>query len=184
MPIDVVLPIAAGLAGIILGAWLNAWLTVRRERWHLKRDLYTRLLEHLGEARYALDGLWDTETIELPNWGSEDAKRAWRARREAFSEIEKKAMEEVRKASSVATILLRKEALDALEALEKEWAKATHGADSFFELFDARLAVARRAYDAIASAARRDLRMPRTRLARWRGGGRSQVSAPSPRPRD
>ncbi len=50
-----------GLIGIVIGAWLNALLTTRRERWNLRRDLYTRLLENLGEAKAAQGSLWDLE---------------------------------------------------------------------------------------------------------------------------
>jgi hypothetical protein len=33
----------SGLIGGIIGVWLNSVVTTRRERWNLKRDLYTRL---------------------------------------------------------------------------------------------------------------------------------------------
>jgi hypothetical protein len=39
-----------GVLGVGFGAWLNALLATRKERWEFKRSLYCRLLEHLYEA--------------------------------------------------------------------------------------------------------------------------------------
>lgn len=49
----------AVLFGAIVGALINAGLTTRRERWNLRRELFTRLLENLGEAVDALGLLYN-----------------------------------------------------------------------------------------------------------------------------
>ena len=42
---------SAVLFGATVGALLNAGLTTRRERWNLRRELFTRLLEGQGQVK-------------------------------------------------------------------------------------------------------------------------------------
>jgi len=62
--IESILLALVGLAGIAVGAWLNSALALRRERWHLKRDLYTRLQEGLLESRLRVVWLRHDHTPE------------------------------------------------------------------------------------------------------------------------
>ena len=147
-----------GLIGMVTGAVLNAWLTTRRERWNLKRDLYTRLLEHLGEAKHALDGLFETETTMRPVGPNPVSEEWWKARRRTLMSKASKAADKIRRATSVAAILLNAEAIEALKKLEAEWAKADAEPDPF-DVFDQRLASVQRAYELVLAAARADLRI-------------------------
>lgn len=146
-----------GLIGIAIGAWLNALLTTRRERWNLTRDLYSRLLESLGEAKYALNKLCDLELNE-PYSQDESVQEGRRKWIEKLMERESRVVEEIRRATSVAAIMLGEEAIQALDKLQSEWAEAEK-ADSYFDHLDRRTAAANKAYALLVNAARKDLKM-------------------------
>jgi hypothetical protein len=145
-----------GLSGIALGAWLNAHLTTRRERWNLKRGLYGRLLKNLGEAKHALSISYDNETIGPPLGDNDEALKAWEDRRDRLFKMEADAVKEIRISSSVAIIILNDEALKVIRELQDGWEKANQ-ADTMEENIDSRLAVTIKAYDLLARAAKADL---------------------------
>lgn len=140
----------AGLGGIVVGALLQSLLTTRRERWNLKRDLYTRLLENLGKAKTALDGLWEAEAGDPARFSGE-----WSA---GLVEQEASAVAEITRAASVAGMMLNRNTVEALESLQREWGKARR-AHTMFEEVDHRLAAVGEAYRLVLAAARRDLRL-------------------------
>jgi hypothetical protein len=140
-----------GLTGVGVGAWLNSSFALGRERWHLKRDLYTRLLENLGEATHALDGLLDLE-MQPPSLSDGRTQR-----RDALIARESKAADKIRRATSVAAILLTVEAVMALRSLEAEWTNAL-AEESLYEVFSQRLASVKQAYRLVLAAAKSDLR--------------------------
>lgn len=144
----------AVLSGAVIGALLNAGLTTRRERWNLRRDLYTRLLENLGEAADALE-LLHHAVLAGPG-PIEMAKNQWDARIHSLSECESQAEEGIRRATSVAAIMLTDEALKALKSFRKEW-NLSEQAESWDEHVSIRLEGARKAYDFSVKAAKKDL---------------------------
>jgi hypothetical protein len=141
--------IFAGILGVILGYLL----TLRRERWSFKRELYSKLLENLGEVKYALGRLEDldirAERIQ------DELYVKWK---EEAREIESRAVAEIRRVTAVAKMMLRKEALEALERLQRDWDEAQK-ADTYFEHIDQRGAAANKAYDLLSKAAKRELWM-------------------------
>ncbi len=144
----------AGLLGIVIGALLNARLSTLRERWNLRRDLYTRLLENLGEAADALESL---QHAVLANPGPiEKAKNQQDDRIRSLTERESRASEEIHRATSVAAIMLSDEAIKALESFRKEWNLSTQ-AESQGEHVSIRLDAARKAYNVLVKAAKKDL---------------------------
>jgi hypothetical protein len=129
-------------------------LTLRRERWHLKKDLYSRLLENVGEARNALDGL-----LEMEMSGSQvHNEEGRRTRRASLVSQESKATAEIRRAASVAAMLLTADAVSALHEMDSKLTKALDE-PNLFDVFDLRLASVRRAYDVVLSSATADLRI-------------------------
>ena len=149
----VMVAVIAGIAGIA-GIAIGAWLTTQRERWNLKRDLYTRLLENLGEAADVLESL---HHAVLANPGPiEKAKNQQDARIRSLSERESRAEEGIRRATSVAAIMLSDEALKALKSFRKEW-NLSEQAESQGEYVSIRLDSARKAYDVLVKAAKKDL---------------------------
>ena len=68
----------AALIGVALGSWITAALATRRERWNLRRELYTSLLQNLGEAQDALESLFRMERASPPD--DPEARRRWVAR--------------------------------------------------------------------------------------------------------
>ncbi len=157
--IDAQLVIAlVGIIGVVAGAWLNSRLSSAQQRWNLRRELYERLLVNLGEARYALDGLYESETSGQPYGGNEEAWERWREWRKGLFAHEHKAETEIRRATSTAAIILSGSAFDALRQLEKDW-RAAQEKGNPFEMIDERLAGVNKAFDAIVTAARKDLRI-------------------------
>lgn len=154
---SILIPALSGLAGIVIGAWVNALLTTRRERWNLKRDLYSRLLESLGEAKNALETLWDFE-VNKPYPQGELAQEGRGHLMEKLMERESKAVEEIRRATSIAAIMLGPEAIEALDSLQSEWNKAEKE-NTYFEHLDRRAAAAKNAYTVLVNAAMKDLKM-------------------------
>ena len=145
---------AGGALVVAVGAWLNALLTNRRERWNLRRELYSRLLEHLGEAVDALELLYDN-VLSGPG-RDEELEKAWDARINKLTERESQAEEEIRRATSVAAIMLNDEAIEALKSLHKEW-KLSGPADTWDEEVGIRLSAAKKAYSVLVAAAKKDL---------------------------
>lgn len=144
----------AVLFGALLGALLNAGLTTRRERWNLRRELFTRLLENLGEAVDALELLYDA--LRAGPGPAEKFKNQWDIKIGRLTERESRAEEEIRRATSVATIMLTDEALKALKSLQNEW-NLSKQAESWNEHVSIRLEGARKAYDVLVKAAKKDL---------------------------
>jgi len=95
------------MAGMI-GAWLNSRFTTIRERWNLKRELYTRLLENLGELLPVLNE--QRRNSLRGDLDDDDLKK-----RDVIIR------EQLRKAVSVAAIMLPDQSLTALKAMQKEW---------------------------------------------------------------
>lgn len=151
------LPLTAlvGVLGVLLGAWLTSLFNTRRERWNLRRELYTRLLENLGEAREALEYLYDIE-MSYPRTGNDAEEKSWEKRREHQSQRESNAVKQIRLATSVAAIMLPKNTLEALQEMEAEWNQANR-AGSISEHLDIRLAATKKAYNLLVKAAREDL---------------------------
>lgn len=147
-----------GLLGIAIGAWLNATLTTRRERWNLRRDLYTRLLEHIGEAVDALELLEDA--VLRGHGDSDEAEKRWDSLIDHLRARESRAEEEIRRARSVAAIMLSDEAIKVLWNLQKEWNQSVQ-AESWEEHVSLRVKAAQKAYAVLVTAAKND-------LFRWR----------------
>lgn len=145
---------SAVLFGAIVGALLNAGLTTRRERWNLRRELFTRLLENLGEAVDALEILYDA--LRAGPGPAEKSKNQWDILIGRLTERESRAEEEIRRATSVAAIMLTDEALKALKSFRKEW-NLSEQAESWAEHVSIRLEGAREAYDVLVKAAKKDL---------------------------
>jgi hypothetical protein len=154
----------AGLSGVALGAWLNALLTTRRERWNLRRELYTQLIENLSEVKDALDRLYHLENT-FPSSGCEQMEKEWEERIKVQQDRESKAIAEVRRVASVAAIMLGQNALDAIEKLWTEWSEAKD-ADSYSEHINLRTRSAKKAYELLIQAARKDLKMQPPRFLR------------------
>lgn len=144
-----------GLLGIAAGAWLNAFLTTRRERWNLRRELYVRLLENLGEVNDTLEYLFDAE-LSPPSGADDETWKAWEDRIDKLIARESRAVEQIRLATSVAAIVLSDEAIKPLQTLQTEWKKAK-SADSFAKHVDLRLAAVSKAHQVLVAAAKRDL---------------------------
>lgn len=145
---------SAVLFGATVGALLNAGLTTRRERWNLRRELFTRLLENLGEAVDALELLYDA--LRAGPGPAEKSKEQWDIRIDRLTERESRAEEEIRRATSVAAILLTEETLKALKSFRKEW-NLSKQAESWGEHVSIRLEVAHKAYGVLVKVAEKDL---------------------------
>jgi hypothetical protein len=149
----VMIAVIAGIAGIT-GIAIGAWLTTQRERWNLRRELYTRLLENLGEAADALELLYDA-ALAGPG-RDEKAKNQWDIRISKLTERESRAEEGIRRATSVAAIMLNDEAIKALKSLQKEW-NLSGQVESMGEHVFIRLNAVRKAYNVLVAAAKNDL---------------------------
>ncbi len=144
----------SGFLGGMVGAWLSEILTTGRERWNLRREIYTRLLEHLGEAADALELLYEA-VLAGPGRG-EEAEDQWDIRIAKLTDRESRAEGEIRRATSVAAIMLSDEAIKALKSLQKEW-DLSGKAESWGEHVSIRLDAVRKAYDVLLAAAKNDL---------------------------
>jgi len=140
----VVIPFLTGVIGLLAGYFLN----IRRERWNLKRDLYTRLLENLGEMVFVLG-----ELFELTNSEDEEEEKEGPLRTRS-----EKALGEIRRAHHVAVLMLRRDATEALENLYKEMGRAGR-AKTYEDFLIEKRNAAGKAYDFILEAARSDLRL-------------------------
>jgi len=167
-----------GLIGIVIGAWLNALLTTRRERWNLRRDLYTRLLENLGEAKAAQGSLWDLEVNDRHS----DIESVVNYRKNRIEELSKRdddAVQSIRRATSIAAIMLSNEALHTLNGLQFEWSKAKNE-NTYFNYLDTRTAATAKAYQLLVDAAKKDLRMESHLWLRALRSPLPETAAPAP----
>lgn len=137
-------------------AQISTELWVQQTRWNLKRDIYTRLLENLGEAADALDKLW--KSAERPYPDSEEERRHKREWEKELRDRESRAVNKIRRATSVAAIMLGDAALAALQKLQAEWAKA-EAADSYPDYLDTQTAAVGNAYRLLVNSAKEDLRL-------------------------
>ncbi len=153
---------AAVVVAALAGAWINSYLSTRRERWNLRRDLYTRLLENLGEANEAIYGLMQGVKSDLPE--EELTKRFNRLNDQALD-----AYKQIQRATSVAAILLSDEAVQALRDWRHEAIRAHQATDQLELLVKERAAVGK-AYRLVVDAAGRELGTRR----RWGGWFRSK----------
>ncbi len=146
-----------GLTGavvVLLAVWLGQSLATRRERWNLKRDLYTRLLENLGEAKDAIRLLLPLAHMGRTGPGVEE--RQWDMEVSRLQDRRSQALDEVRRAASVSAIILRDEALKALQELQREHAEAGR-LECWFQLLIAHHQAVIQAYDLLLTAAKKDL---------------------------
>ena len=137
-------------------AQISAELWVQQTRWNLKRDIYTRLLENLGEAADALDKMW--KSAERPYPEDEEGRTCLRQWQDELRERESKAVDEIRRATSVAAIMLGETALVALHKLQAGWAEA-EAADNYAEYLDRQTAAVNNAYKLLVVSAKEDLRL-------------------------
>ena len=155
-----------GAVVVLLAVWLGQSLATRRERWNLKRDLYTRLLENLGEAKEALPNLMQViqSPIEpgIPDEEIDPPHSEWDRKVGLLNEQVFGALNRVRQATSVAAILLSDEALNALEQLQNEHIVARRQTHHLKYLSDELWAV-KTSYNLIVKAARQDLGVKQNR---------------------
>ena len=137
-------------------AQISGELWVQQTRWNLKRDIYTRLLENLGEAAYALDKLWVAEDRSYSD--DEEVRKNIEAWKAALRDRQSRAVNEIRRATSVAAIMLGEVALAALKKLQVEWVEAD-AVDSYGEYLDKETAAVDNAYKLLVISARDDLRL-------------------------
>ena len=151
---DKIVTAVVGLVGLMIGAWLNATLTTRREQWNLRRELYTRLLENLGEIVSALEPLYNA-ALSGPG-RSEKERKYWDDRVSKLLERETHSEEQIRRAASVSAVMLSDESIEALKIFQKEWEKSFPD-ESWDEHIGNRLEAARKAYSVLVLAAKKDL---------------------------
>jgi hypothetical protein len=133
-------------------AQMSGDLWERQNRWAFKRDLYIRLLENLRIADAALGHLYDAETRDRVTTESETRKK-WLA---GHLEKQTTALDEVHRATGVATVILNADAVTALEKLDAELVEA-RDAESYFNYLDDQLGAVKEAYAALKGAAKADL---------------------------
>lgn len=143
-----------GLIGIAFGAWLNSVLANNRERWALKRQLYSQLLESLGELIHTTD----MQIALLHRHGTSSDDEALSKRERELAVKDAIDQEQFRKTLSVAAIMLPAASLNTLDAMRKHWDAASQ-ADSYDEHLDMYRSSTKKAYDSLIEAARRDLRI-------------------------
>ena len=95
--------------------------------------------------------------------GREDAWR--KTRKQALEAQESQAVDNIRRATSVAVIMLSADAMRALRLCASEWTAAANE-DSYYEYLDRRMAATKDAYSLVVDAARRDLKMKEGRSGR------------------
>lgn len=147
MTVELVITAFSALAGGAIGAWLSATFDRRRERWNLRRNLYERLLEHIGEAHYDLNVLWNAE---------QEGRAVTDEWRESWLGSARSAFGEARRVMTVGRLMLKKETVDILDRLFIEWDKADSKVFYSEMLFDQLDSVAV-AYKMLLHAAQADL---------------------------
>lgn len=143
------------IAGVV-GGFIAALPRLRPERWQMKRELYSRLLEKLGEVVYVLD-----ELIMLAKYVEEIGEGPLRAqdeeRERALRDRGHDAYEEVNRVSRIAAIVLRQEVLAVLSRMDVQLVKAEREAPGRREALGSQRKIARTAYDLVLLAAKKDL---------------------------
>ena len=151
--------ILALMAGVV-GGFIASLPRLRPERWQMKKDLYGRLLEKLGEVIYVLDELMALAThgeeigAGLLSTQEEERERQLRHRgHEAY--------EEINRVSRIAAIVLRPDVLTMLSKMDVQLAKAERDAPKSRDALASQRKIARTAYDLVLVAAKKDLGMRR-----------------------
>ena len=154
--IVVILTLIAGA----VGGFIASLPRLRPERWQMKRELYSRLLEKLGEVVYVLD-----ELIMLARYVEEIGEGPLRAqdeeRERALRDRGHDAYEEISRVSRIAAIVLRTEVLTVLGKMDVQLAKVERETPKGREVLGAQRKIARTAYDLVLLAAKKDLGMGR-----------------------
>ncbi len=160
---DVEINALVALISASLAAWVTSSLTTKRERWNLRRELYTELLKGLDEAKETLQLIVLVEVTDSEHVGiSEPAVEANR-RKEKKKELGiqlAKALQHVRETASVAQILLDRKVIFALDKLKQEQ-KNSLPSISYFLFFDHQLRALIRSQRLVVDAARRELGLRR-----------------------
>jgi len=152
-----------GVLGVMIGAWLNSFLTTRRERWNLRLKLYTALLEGLNEAKETMQLILVLEVSDPGYVGDSEPTEAATQRREKRKELGTRfaqAVQRVRQTASVAQILLEKNALSSLDKLKREQ-QDSEPFISYFPPFDRQVRALIRTQRLVVEAARRELGLRR-----------------------
>ena len=175
----VILTLIAGVVGGVIASLPR----LRPERWQMKRELYSRLLEKLGEVVYVLD-----ELIILAKYVEEIGEGPLRAQDEeretALRDRGHDAYEEVNRVSRIAAIVLRQEVLAVLSRMDVQLVKAEREAPGRREALGSQRKIARTAYDLVLLAAKKDLGIHRVqswaRLRRRPSAGGLTQTPPQP----
>ncbi len=171
--IVVILTLIAGAVGGLVAALSR----LRPERWQMKKEIYSRLLDKLGEVVYALD-----ELIALARHMEEIGEGPLRAqdeeRERALRDRGHDAYEEIHRVSRVAAIVLRPDVLTALGKMDVQLARVERGTPRGREALGAQRKIARTAYDLVLLAAKRDLGMQH--LQQWPRPRRRPSAGESP----
>ena len=138
-------------------AQIGAEMWVEQERWKLRRDLYMRLLENLGQVRTS------TATFRemmgpmgtLPTGPGRDFQERWK--QEEFSRCWK-ALDELQSVIRVAGVILGPEAIRQLDQLWQDMAKA-RSSDQVMQTVARYVEAVDRALDGLFKAAKTDLRL-------------------------
>ena len=106
-------------------AQIGGTLWVEQERWNLKRDVYARLLENLTRCEDALRMYADLRktTARGDDWESRGLREKWRS--EAHE-----ALREIRRAASVAAIMLPEDARRVLDEFQFLWSSPDYSRTS------------------------------------------------------
>ena len=105
-------------------AQVSGALWLEQTRWNSRREVYTKLLEHLGELRELLrkERVWrELRPVIRPDDTRDREHTA------ALSAKQAEILAEVRRAASTARIVLDAEGAKAVEQWEDEWASARDG---------------------------------------------------------
>jgi hypothetical protein len=154
--IVVILTLIAGVVGGLIASLPR----LRPERWQMKRELYSRLLEKLGEVVYVLDELLVlaryVEEIGEGPLRAEDEERERRLRDRGHD-----AYEDISRVSRIAAIVLPPDVLTVLGKMDVQLAKAERETPRGREVLGSQRKIARTAYDLVLIAAKKDLGMQR-----------------------
>jgi len=150
--IVVILTLIAG----VVGGFIASLPRLRPERWQMKKELYSRLLEKLGEVVYVLD-----ELIVLAKYVEEIGEGPLRAedeeRERGLRDRGHDAYEEISRLSRIAAIVLRPDVLTALGKMDVQLAKAERETPRGREGLGSQRKIARTAYDLVLLDAKKDL---------------------------
>ena len=148
----VILALIAGAVGGLIASLPR----LRPERWQMKRELYSRLLEELGEVVYVLD-----ELIALARYVEQIGEGPLRVQDEeretGLRDRGHEAYEEIHRVSRIAAIVLRPDVLTVLGKMDVQLAKAERETPRGREALESQRKIARTAYDLVLLAAKQDL---------------------------